>query len=168
MQVTPHSITVPLFVRTLANLAGILDKAAAFCAQRKVKESVLMEARLFPDMYPLTMQVRIACDFARGGAARLAGQEPPKFEDNEASLADLKARIARSIDYVQEFTEAQLAGCETRRIVRTIGGREVVFDGYGYLAQFVLPNFFFHVTTAYDILRANGVDLGKRDYIGPL
>lgn len=168
MKVTAHSITVPVFVRTLTNLSGILDKAAAFCEQRKVREGVLMDARLFPDMFPLTMQVRIACDFARGGVARLTGQEPPKFEDDETSLSDLKKRIARSIEYVQGFTEAQLAGCEDRRIVRTVGGREIVFDGYGYLAQFVLPNFFFHVTTAYDILRSNGVELGKRDYIGAL
>lgn len=168
MKVTAHSITVPVFVRMLTNLSGILDKAAAFCAQRKVRETVLMEARLFPDMFPLTMQVRIACDFARGGVSRLAGEEPPKYEDTEATLADLKGRIARSIAYVQGFSESQLADCESRRVVRTIGGREIVFDGYGYIAQFVLPNFFFHVTTAYDILRANGVELGKRDYIGAL
>ncbi len=166
--ITAHSITVPVFTRMLGNLSAILDKAAAFCEQRKVKETVLMEARLFPDMFPLAMQVRIACDFARGGVSRLAGQEPPKYEDNEASFADLKGRIARSIDYVQQFTPAQLADCEGRRIVRTTGGRETVFDGYGYVAQFVLPNFFFHVATAYGILRANGVELGKRDYIGPL
>lgn len=168
MKVTPYSMTAPVFVRMLTHLSGILDKAASYCEQRKVKESVLLEARLFPDMFPLTMQVRIACDFARGGVSRLAGEEPTKFEDNETTLADLKGRIARSIEYVQRFSEAQLAGSEERRIVRTIGGKETVFDGYGYLAQFVLPNFFFHVTTAYAILRTNGVELGKRDFIGPI
>lgn len=166
MQVNAYSMTVPVFVRTLSNLAGILDKAAAFCEQRKVKESVLMEARLFPDMYPLALQVRIACDVARGATARLAGEEPPKFEDNEATLADLKTRIARTTEYVQRFGAAQLSDAEGRRIVRTVGGREIAFDGYTYLAQFALPNFFFHVTTAYDILRSNGVELGKRDYLG--
>jgi hypothetical protein len=168
MQVSMYTISVPVFVRMLTNLDAILGKAAAYAEARKIEPSVLMNARLFPDMFPLTMQVRIAADFARGGVARLIGQEPPKYEDNETSFADLKDRIARSIAYVQGFSAAQIDGTEERRIVRTVAGKEHEFTGYIYLTQLVLPNLFFHITTAYDILRHNGVELGKRDYIGAL
>jgi len=163
-----HALSVPVFVKTLTALSGVLDKAAAHAEARKINPSVLLGARLFPDMFPLARQVQIACDFAKGAAARLAGQEPPAFEDNEASFDELKARIAKTVDYVQSVPESAFAGSEARAI--EVKGRErtLNFTGSVYLAHFVLPNFFFHATTAYDILRHNGVELGKKDFIGPL
>jgi hypothetical protein len=117
-------------------------------------------------MFPLTMQVRIAGDFAKGTVARLAGEEPPKWEDNEATIAELQARIARTIDFVQSFDPARLDGAETRTVTLTIRGERIEYTGLAYLAHVALPNFFFHATTAYDILRHAGVELGKRDFIG--
>jgi len=163
-----HATSIPVFVKTLTALSGVLDKAAAHAEARKINPSVLLGARLFPDMFPLARQVQIACDFAKGAAARLAGQEPPVFADDEATFADLKARIAKTVDYVQSVPESAFAGSESRAI--EVKGRErtLSFTGIVYIAHFVLPNFFFHATTAYDILRHNGVELGKKDFIGPL
>ena len=163
-----YSLSAPVFVRMLRNLDGVLDKGAAYAAARKIDPAVLVNARLFPDMFPLAAQVRIAGDFAKGAVARLTGHEPPKYEDNEASFEDLKARIAKTIAYVESFGPEQFEGAATRSVMMKMRGEEKHFDGVTYLANIVLPNFYFHITTAYDILRHNGVDLGKRDFIGPV
>jgi uncharacterized protein len=161
-----YAMSVPVFVKSLGSLSAILDKAAAHAEARKIDPTVLLTARLYPDMFALTKQVQVACDFAKGSVARLAGQEPPKYEDTEASFDDLKSRIARTITFVQGFAEAQLEGSETREVSLKIRDQVLTYKGYPYLAHIALPNFFFHAVTAYDILRHNGVELGKRDFIG--
>lgn len=167
MQVNAYSASVPVFVRMLTNLAAILDKAAAYAEARKIDPAVLMNARLFPDMYPLKRQVQLASDFAKGAAARLAGREPPAWEDNEASLAELKARIARTIEFLQDFRPEQFEGADERDITLTIRNETIRLKGAPYLLQQALPNFYFHVTTAYAILRHCGLEIGKRDFLGP-
>ncbi len=167
MKTNSYTMSVGVFTKMLTNLSGLLDRAAAFCEQRKVDPTVLLNARLFPDMFPLTRQVQLASDFAKGATSRLAGQEPPKWEDNEASFAELKARIARTIEFVQGFKPGQFDGSDERDVSLTIRGESIKVKGAPYLAHMATPNFYFHVTTAYAILRANGVELGKRDFIGP-
>jgi len=162
-----YSISVPVFVRGLGNLSTILDKAAAHAEARKFDPAVLLASRLFPDMFPLTRQVQIACDFAKGPVSRLAGKEPPKFDDNETSIPELQARIARTVAFVQEFKPEQLAGSETREIQLKIRDQTITVAGLPYLLNMAMPNFYFHATTTYNILRHNGVELGKRDFIGP-
>jgi hypothetical protein len=168
MALTMYQASVPQFIKMLGNLKSILDKAAAHATSKKIDESVFVNARLSPDMLPLTAQVQIATDFARGTTARLVGVEPPKVEDNEKSFAELTARIDAAIAYVRTFSAAQVDGSETRQITRTIRGAPKTFSGQDYLIQFSLPNFYFHVTTAYAILRHNGVEIGKLDFLGPL
>jgi hypothetical protein len=168
MTLSMYQASVPLMTRMLTNLKGILHKAAEHAKAKKIDESALLNARLFPDMFVFTRQVRLACDFARGTGARLAGLEPPAYEDNEQNLAELVARIERSIEYLGTLKAQQIDGSETREIVRPIRGEPKKFTGINYLLQFALPNFFFHVTTAYAILRHSGVELGKTDYIGAL
>src|SRR5512145_2115986 len=163
-----YALSAPVFVRMLRNLDGVLDKGAAHAAARKIDPAVLVGARLFPDMFPLAAQVRIASDFAKGAAARLTGNEPPKFDDDEATFDELKARIAKTIAYVEQFDAARFDGADERKVTIKLRGEERTFEGRTYLANIVLPNFFFHVTTAYDILRHNGVELGKRDFVGPI
>ncbi len=163
-----HSMSVPVFVKTLGNLSAILDKAAAHAEAKKIDPAVLLTSRLYPDMFPLTKQVEVACDFAKGTVARLAGQEPPKYDDNELTIEALKARIAKTVDYVQGFQAAQFAGAEDREVQMKIRDQTLSFKGLTYLAHMAMPNFFFHATTAYDILRHNGVELGKRDFIGAI
>ena len=163
-----YALSAPVFVRMLGNLSAVLDKGAAYAAARKIEPTVLVNARLFPDMFPLSSQVRIAGDFAKGAVARLTGSEPPKYEDNESTFDELKARIAKTVAYVEEFRPEQFEGAETRMVTLKLRGEDRSFDGLTYLANLVLPNFYFHVTTAYDILRHNGVELGKRDFVGPL
>lgn len=161
-----YSMSVPVFAKTLGNLSAILDKAAAHAEAKKIDPAVLLAARLYPDMFPLTKQVQVACDFAKGTVARLAGEEPPKYDDNETTIEALKARIARTVDYVQGFQAARFAGAEERDVQMKIRDQTLSFKGLPYLAHVALPNFFFHATTAYDILRHNGVELGKRDFLG--
>jgi len=168
MSLSVHAITVPVFVRALTNLSAILDKAVAHCEARKIDPAVLIGMRLYPDMFPLLRQVRIACDFAKGACARLAGQDVPQWEDNEVTFADLKARIQRTIDYVSAFTPAQLDGAPGRNVTVTMRGENKSFEAMHYLLTMALPNFWFHVTTAYAILRHAGVELGKKDFIGPV
>lgn len=163
-----YTLSAPVFARMLRNLDAVLDKGAAHAAARKIDPAVLVNARLFPDMFPLSTQVRIAGDFAKGAVARLTGNEPPKYEDNEATFDDLKARIARTIAYVESFKPEQFVDAATRTVSMKMRGEDKSFDGTTYLANIVLPNFYFHLTTAYDILRHNGVELGKRDFIGPV
>jgi len=159
---------IPVFAKMLGNLSTFLDKAAKHCEAKKIDPNALLGARLFPDMFPLTRQVQVATDQAKGGAARLAGLEVPKYEDTEKSFDDLKARIAKTVAFVNGVKPEQLAGSETREITLPIGPNTVKFKGEWYLKHFVLPNLYFHVTTAYDLLRHNGVELGKRDFIGSM
>lgn len=166
MTISMYAMAVPVFAKTLGNLAAILDKGAAYAQAKKIDPAVLLAARLFPDMFPLAKQVQVACDFANGAVARLAGVEPPAFDDNEKTFDELKARIARTVAYVSGFGEAQFEGAEAREVVIKIRERTLSYRGLPYLAHVALPNFFFHVVTAYDILRHNGVELGKRDFIG--
>ena len=163
-----YQASVPQFIKMLGNLRAILEKGAAHAAAKKIDESVLTNARLFPDMLPLTAQVQIATDFARGTGARLAGAEPPKIEDKEQSFAELTARVDAAIAYLGTLSATQIDGTETRAITRTIRGTPMTFTGLNYLIQFSLPNFYFHVTTAYAILRHNGVEVGKLDFVGAL
>jgi hypothetical protein len=161
-----YQASAPRFVNTLGNLSGILDKAQAHCEARKIDPLVLTGYRLFPDMFPFSRQVQIACDTAKGALARLAGVEIPKHEDSERTLAELKARIAKTIDFVQSVKRERVDGSEDREIVLQMRSGERRFTGLQYLLGHALPNFYFHVTTAYNILRHNGVELGKADYIG--
>ena len=168
MPMSLYQVTVPVFVKTLSNLKTVLEKAKAHALDRKIEETVFVNARLYPDMLPLSRQVQIATDIARGAAARLAGVEPPSWEDKEQTFDDLVARIARTIDYMKGLDEKQFDGAETREITRPVRGQPHVFTGANYLLQFATPNVYFHTATAYDILRHNGVVLGKADYLGEL
>jgi hypothetical protein len=162
-----YGASVPVFSRMLQNLGNILEKATAHCAARKIDPHVLLTDRLYPDMFPLTRQVQIATDHAKGAPARLAGVEVPSFPDTEASVDDLRARIARTLNFVKGFTPAQIDGSEDRIIDLKVGPQVLSLKGSVYLLNFALPNFYFHTTTAYNILRHNGVELGKRDFVGP-
>lgn len=166
MAMSMYSASVPVFQHMLRNLSHVLDKGEASAQARKFDPSVLTAARLAPDMLPLTRQVLIACDGAKNGVARIAGVEPPKFEDNEASFAELKARIQKTLDFLETVPAARLEGTEDKDITFP-SGRDTTktMKAQAYLTTWVLPNFFFHVTTAYAILRHNGVDLGKSDYL---
>jgi hypothetical protein len=166
MAITMYQASVPVFVKMLGNLKAILEKAAAHAAAKKIDDSVFVNARLFPDMLPLSAQVQIAADFARGTTARLAGVELPAMEDKEKTLADLIARIDASIAYVNTFKASQIDGSETRTIERKVGGKPMTFTGLDYLFRFALPNFYFHLTTTYALLRHGGVEIGKGNFLG--
>jgi hypothetical protein len=168
MPLSMYQASAPVFVKMLNNLAAILEKAEAFAKERKIEEGVMLDWRFAPDMFPLTRQVQIATDFAKGTMARLAGAEVPKYADEEASFDGLKERIAKTVSFVQTFKPADIDGSETRDITLTAGGRELHFKGRPYLLHFALPNFYFHITTAYGLLRACGVGLGKMDFIGAI
>ena len=167
MSISMHSASVPIFVRSLGNLLNWLDKAETHAAARKYEASVLLAARLAPDMLPFTRQVQIACDAAKFGVARLAGVEAPKFEDTESSFDELRERVKKTIAYVESVPASQVDGSEDRDVTVPRRDGSMVIKGEPYLKHFVLPNFFFHVTTAYALLRHNGVELGKADYLGP-
>lgn len=166
MKMSMYQASLPIFVRMLHNLETILAKGAAYAEAREIDPEVLVEARLYPDMFPLARQVQIATDVVKGCAARLAGQEPPKFEDNEASFPELAERLAKTIAFLETFKPEQIDGTEDKQITLHLRSRDLVLDGYTYVTGFVTPNLYFHVTTAYDILRHNGVELGKADFIG--
>jgi hypothetical protein len=161
-----YQASAPRFANILNNLSALLDKAQAHCEARKIDPLVLTSSRLYPDMLPFTRQITIACDTAKGAVARLAGAEIPKHEDVEKTFEELKARIAKTVAFVGSFKPAQIDGSEEKTILLKIGAREVTYAGMQYLLGFAHPNFYFHVVTAYAILRHNGVELGKRDYIG--
>jgi len=165
MAVSMYQASIPVFVKNLTNLRSILDKAAAHAQAKKFEDTVLVEARLYPDMFPLRRQVQIAADHAKG-AARLAGVEPPTYEDNEKTLAELSERITKTIDYLGTLPPAEFEGGEDREITRPVRGKPTVFRGSTFLFGLAYPNFYFHVTTAYAILRHNGVEVGKADFIG--
>ncbi len=162
-----YESTVPVFTKMLNNLSACLDKAASFCDAKKIDQAVLINSRLAPDMFPLSRQVQIACDSAKRGAGLLAGAEIPKHEDNETTIAELKARIKSTVDFIASCKADKMAGKENADITVPIR-QPIVMKGGTFLRNFTLPNFYFHVTTAYAILRHNGVDLGKRDYLGTL
>jgi len=166
MTISMYRASIPVFKRTLENLDAILDKAVKYCETRKIEPAVLLQGRLAPDMFNLIRQVQIATDVAKGCAARLAGQEPPKFDDDEATFADVKARIAKTIAFLGSFKPAQIDGSEDKDITLTVGGQTMKFNGVDYLFGFVTPNVYFHTTTAYAILRHNGLDVGKGDFLG--
>jgi len=161
-----YQTTIPPLQRSLTQLRLILEKAMAHADAKKIDQSVLVNARLYPDMYPLSRQVQIASDVAKAAASRLAGQEPPKYEDNESTLPELIARLDKTLAHLNSFTPAQINGSEERTIVLPRHDRTSTFTGLTYLTDFVLPNVHFHVTTAYAILRHNGVEIGKKDYLG--
>ncbi|MBV8145154.1 MAG: DUF1993 domain-containing protein [Gammaproteobacteria bacterium] len=165
MKVSMHALSVELFTNALGNLALILDKAAANAAQRKFDPAVLLAARLAPDMLPFTRQIQIAGDIAKNSVARLAGLEPPRFEDNETTIEQLRARLARTVDFLKSVPASALEGSDERDVKVPLGERTIEFRGLDYLQRWAIPNVFFHVVTAYDILRHNGVDLGKRDFL---
>ena len=166
MTISMYQASVPRFINTLGNLSNILDKAQAHVDARKLDPATLTAYRLFPDMLPMKKQVQIACDTAKGAAARLAGVEIPVHEDNETTLADLKARIAKTIAFLQTMTPEQIDGTEDKEIVIKRHDKEARYKGMQFLLGQALPNFYFHVATAYNILRHNGIEIGKRDYLG--
>jgi hypothetical protein len=168
MQITMYGLARTSTTRAMRNLDAILDKALASAQARKIDPAVLLGSRLAPDMFPLLRQVQIACDFGKGPMARLAGVENPKHDDTETTIPELKARIARVLEFIESVPEAAFAGAEDREL-KIPAGPEVVLDfkGMPYLVGFAIPNLNFHVCMAYAILRHNGVDVGKRDYIGP-
>lgn len=166
MSLSMHSISIPVFTRQLTNLSTILGIAAANAEARKIEQSVLLGSRLAPDMFPLSRQVQIACDTAKAGAALLAGVEAPSHADDETSFAELQARIAKTLAFVQGISAAQLDGSEERTVTLKRRDKETHFQGQAFLLDHVLPNLYFHITTTYAILRHNGVELGKRDFLG--
>ena len=166
MSITIHQASVPVFVQGLKGLRGVLSKAAAHVETRKLDPDALLKARLFPDMFPLLRQVQIATDFAKGCCARLAGQDVPAWDDVETGFSDLIARVDRAVAYVEGLDPAAFEGAEDRDITLVRRGETSVVKGLAYLQTQAQPNFFFHLTTAYAILRKNGVEIGKKDYLG--
>jgi uncharacterized protein len=166
MSLSMYQLVVPPFVQGLGATSTVLAKAEAFAAAKKFDAAVLLSARLAPDMFPLSRQVQIACDFAKSTVARLAGVEIPGWKDDEKTIADLRGRIAKTLNYVGSFKPGQLDGSEERDVTITLAGKPITLKGQPYLVHFVLPNFYFHCTAAYALLRHNGVELGKRDFMG--
>ena len=166
MTISMYQASVPVFERMLGNLAIILEKGAAHAEAKKIDPSVFFNARLFPDMFTLSKQVQIAADMAKGGVARLAGEEPPRYEDTETTLTELVARVNKTIAFIKGFKAAQIDGSEEKEIVLKMKHATMEFRGQQYLLNWVYPNFYFHVTTTYDILRHNGVEVGKMDFLG--
>lgn len=168
MAISMYQASVPVLVHVLSNLKSLLEKGVAHAEARKIDPAVLLGGRLYPDMFALCRQVQIASDTAKGGVARLAGREAPKYEDNETSFAELIARLEKTIDYIRSVPEAEINGSEERPIVLTLPSRTLTFKGLDYLQNFVIPNVYFHEVTTYGILRHNGVELGKQDFLGPI
>ena len=166
MTLSMYQASVPVFIRQLENLAHILAKGAAYAETRKIDPAVFLQARLAPDMFPLPKQVQIAADMAKSGSARLAGVELPKYDDNETTFPELQARIEKTLAFVKGFKPEQIDGSENREVTLKIAGDPITFKGEAYLLHFVLPNLYFHNAMAYAILRHNGVELGKLDFLG--
>jgi hypothetical protein len=162
-----HESAIAPLIKTLSNLSSLLKKGAEYADTKGVDHQVLLNARLYIDMYPLTRQVQIATDMSKGCAARLAGVEIPVYDDNETSFDELQARITKTIDFLNGFTEEQLLNSENKEVTITIRKVDLTFSGKDYLLKWVMPNVYFHVTTAYNILRHHGVVLGKSDFLGP-
>jgi len=166
MQISMYEALIPVANRMLDNLSGVLDKGAAFAEAKKIEQSVLTGARLAPDMFALSRQVQIACDMVKGAAARLGGVEIPKHDDTETTFAELKARVAKVQAFLRSVPAANFAGSDDKAITLNMRRGDLHFNGLDYLRYFVLPNFYFHLTATYAILRHNGVELGKSDFIG--
>lgn len=166
MTLSMYKASIPVFVHGLTSLSAILTKAEAYAAAKKFDPSVLINVRLAPDMFPLARQVQIACDMVKGGGARLAGITPPSFPDTEASFAELQARITKTVDFLKTLKPEQIDGSEERDISLKVGGRDLSFKGQEYLLHWVIPNFYFHFTATYALLRHNGLDIGKQDFLG--
>jgi len=161
-----YAASVPMLKTLLNALSNVLDKGAAFAEAKKIDQTVLTGDRLAPDMFALARQVQVATDMAKGGIARLAGAEIPAYDDNETTFEQLKARIAKTVAFIESFTPAQIDGSEDRNVVLKMRAGDVSFTGQRYLIGFVIPNVTFHCTTAYNILRHNGVEIGKKDFLG--
>jgi hypothetical protein len=166
MSMSMYSAFIPVAIRALNNLSAILVKAEAHCETRQISPSAFLAARVYPDMFPLTRQVQIATDMVKGGAARLAGVEIPRYEDEEASFDELRERLNKTVKFLESIRPEQLEGKEDAPIVLSLRGRQVEFKGHSYLCDYVLPNMYFHVTTAYNLLRQGGVEIGKKDFLG--
>jgi len=165
MTISMYEASAPCFVSMLRNLDTILGKAQAHAAAKKIDPTVLLTARLFPDMFTFVRQVQIASDHAKGAVGRLAGVELPKYEDNEQTFEEVRGRVAKTIAFIESVKPGQIDGSEERAIALKVGGKDMTFKGLPYLVGFALPNFYFHLVTAYSILRHNGVEIGKRDYV---
>jgi hypothetical protein len=168
MSVSMYDVSIPVLTLGLTNLSSMIDKAVAHAEAKKFDSLVLAQSRLFPDMFAFSRQVQIACDMAKGCAARLAGIEVPKYEDNETTMAELKARIAKTRAFVSSVQASQLKDAASRDIVITFPGNSLKFNGLSYLTTYVLPNFYFHCSMVYALLRHNGVQLGKQDFLGKI
>jgi hypothetical protein len=166
MTLSMYQASAPRFANLLKNLSTILDKAQAHCEAKKIDPLVLSGSRLFPDMFPLNRQIYVATDTAKGAVSRLAGIEIPKYEDTEQTLAELKARLAKTVDFVMSVPAAKIEGSADKDITMKIGGKDTTLKGAQYLLGHAYPNFYFHCTTAYNILRHNGIEVGKRDFLG--
>jgi hypothetical protein len=166
MTLSMHQVSAPVFLQGLTGLSGVLDKAIAHFADKKIDQSAILQFRLYPDMLAFTRQVQVACDFAKGAVGRLAGDDFPVFEDTEASLEDLKARVDKTAAYIKSIVPGSMDGAEDKDISLVRRGETMTFKGADYLLAQALPNFYFHCTTAYAILRHNGVEIGKRDFLG--
>ena len=166
MTLSMYQASVPVFLHGFENLSAILKKGEAYATEKKFEPSVLINARLAPDMFALARQVQIVTDIVKGGVARLAGVEVPSFADTETTFAELQARITKVSDFLKTFKPAQIDGSEKKKIELKVGGNEMKFEGQPYLLNFVLPNFYFHITATYAILRHNGVAVGKMDFLG--
>ena len=168
MATSLYDFSIPALTRGLTNMSAILDKAAGYAAAKKIDAAVLAQTRLFPDMHPLSRQVQIACDTAKGAGGRLAGIEVPKHEDTETTLPELKARIAKTLDFLKTVTAAKVAGDENRAIEIKFPNGAWKFTGLSYVNDFVLPNFYFHASMVYALLRKSGVEIGKGDFLGAI
>jgi uncharacterized protein len=166
MTLSMYQASTPGFIRILGNLSAILQKAEVQAEAKKIDPSVFINARLAPDMYPLSRQIQIATDGVKGCAARLAGLEVPSYPDTESTFAELQARIKKTVEFLQSVSAAQIDGSEDRTMTLKTRNKEISFKGQAYLLNFVIPNFYFHVTAAYAILRHNGVEIGKMDFLG--
>lgn len=162
-----YDASVPAFLQILGSLSGLLTKAEAYCTARKIAPEVLLGSRLYPDMLPLSKQIQLACDFAAKGCARLTHSEVPSTPDTEKSFEELKARLSKTSDYLKTFTPAQFEGADSREVTFPVGpDRNITLKGQEFLNRFAFPNFYFHAATAHGILRHNGVEIGKRDFLG--
>jgi len=166
MKISMYQVSMPVFKRMLSNLTEILQKGALYAEAKKIDPAVLIASRLYPDMFALARQVQVATDTAKGCAARLAGKEIPKYEDNEATFPELIARVKKTVAFLDTFKPEQIDGTEDKSITLKLRSGDLTFTGISYLLHFAMPNFYFHVTTAYDILRHNGVEIGKMEFLG--
>lgn len=166
MSLSMYQASVPVFLKTLGNLSGILKKAEAYAVAKKIEPGVLVNARLAPDMLPLARQIQIASDAVKGFGARAAGVDVPSFADTETTFAELQARIQKTVDFLKTLKPEQIDGTEQKEVTLKVGGNDLAFTVQNYLLHFAMPNFFFHVTTAYAILRHNGLEIGKKDFLG--